>query len=323
MQEPVGYELVDGRAQMNDFFAIVTNPNIFVQYPHVLASGLTTAAFFVMGISAFHLLRQHKDTEFFKRSFSMGMVFGFMGVFLVIVGGHDQAQHMVESQPMKMAAAEALWDSEDPASFSVFTVGDEKDREDVFAVRLPAMLSVLAYNSSEAEVQGINDLQKQYEEQYGEGDYVPPVAITYWSFRIMVGAGFLMLAITILGLFFMFENSFARRKRFLQFMLIAMAFPYIANTAGWTMTEVGRQPWIVFGLQRTEDAISPNVDAAAILFSLIVYTTIYGMLMGADIYLLNKYARRGPDAPDETAQAEETSTAKPVSGLKPQVAPGD
>jgi cytochrome d ubiquinol oxidase subunit I len=106
-------------------------------------------------------------------------------------------------------------------------------------------------------------------------------------------------------------------------MLIAMAFPYIANTAGWTMTEVGRQPWIVFGLQRTEDAISPNVDAAVILFSLIVYTTIYGMLMGADIYLLNKYARRGPDAPAETAQAEETSTAKPVSGLKPQVAPGD
>lgn len=328
MQQPVGYELVEvngvvEKAQMNDFFAVMTNPNIFVQYPHVLAGGITTAAFFVMGISAFHLLRKTSETEFFRRSFSLGMVFGFIGVFLVILVGHDQAQHMVESQPMKMAAAEALWDTEDPAGMSLFTVGDEESREDVFAIRLPAVLSILAYNTTDAEVQGINDLQAQYEEKYGPGDYVPPVAITYWSFRIMVGAGFLMLGVTILGLFFMFENSFATRKRFLQFMVLAMALPYIANSAGWIMTEIGRQPWIVFGLQTTEQAVSPNVEAAAVLFSLIVYTVLYGALMGADLFLLNKYARLGPEAATEPSEPTPQPSEKVSGELKPQLAPGD
>ena len=306
MQQPVGYKLVQytlpngdvaSRVEMKDFLAIVTNPNIFVQYPHVLSGGMVTAAFFVMGISAYHLLRKGENIDIFKRSFQMASIYGAVGIFIVLVGGHDQAQHMVEAQPMKMAAAEALWDNEDPASMSLFTIGDEKNREDVFAVRLPSLLSILAYNDSNAEVKGINDLQAEYSQKYGEGDYVPPVGVSYWSFRIMVGAGFLMLAILIFALYLNFEGQVERNRRFLKFLLPAMALPYLANASGWILAEVGRQPWIVFGLQKTADAVSPNISTATVWFSLITFTLIYGALAAVDVYLLRKYATQ--DAGDE------------------------
>lgn len=302
MQQPVGYELVNyrlpngtlaSRVEMTNFLEIVTNPNIFVQYPHVLAAGMTTAAFFVLAISAYHLLRNSENREVFRTSFQLAAVYGFVGVFLVIVGGHDQAQHMVDSQPMKMAAAEALWDTEESASMSLFTVGDEQDRKDVFALRVPSLLSILAYNRSDAEVQGINDLQAEYERTYGEGDYVPPVGVSYWSFRIMVGAGFLMLALLLLTLYLSFEGNLESNKRLLRLLLPALALPYLANSTGWILAEVGRQPWIVFGLQKVEDAVSPNVAASSLWVSLILFTLIYGGLAVVDVYLLRKYARKG------------------------------
>ncbi len=303
MQQPVGYRLSEYtmpggdvmiRAEMADFFALITNPNVFVQYPHVLASGITTAAFFVLGISAWHLLRKSEDIAIYRRSFQMGAIYGFLGVFLVIVGGHDQAQHMVESQPMKMAAAEALWDTEDPAAMSILTIGDLNE-EEIFSIRLPSLLSVLAYNTTDAEVRGINDLQAEYEQRYGPGDYVPPIAITYWSFRIMVGLGFLMLALILVTLYLSFEGRIEQNALFLKALIPAISFPYIASSAGWIMAEVGRQPWIVFGLQRTEDAISPNVSASTIAFSLALFTVIYGALMVADVYLLRKFALAGTE----------------------------
>lgn len=299
MQQPVGFELNPdtGRAEMTDFFAVLTNPNVFTQYPHVIAGGVTTAAFFVLGVSAYHLLRKTDHTGMFHKSFQLAMVFGFAGIFVTILMGHSQAQHLVETQPMKMAAAEALWNTEDPASMSILTIGDLEQREEVFSIRLPSLLSILAYNTTDAEVQGINNLQEQYEIQYadrfGEGiDYRPPIAVIYWSFRIMVGAGFLMLGITLVGLFLMFEGSFANKKRFLQLLMLSIALPYLANTSGWIMTEMGRVPWIVFGEQLIEDAISPNLSANTIAFSLVVFTLIYGAFMGADIYLLSKFSRQ-------------------------------
>jgi cytochrome d ubiquinol oxidase subunit I len=145
MQEPVGYVLRNGRAEMNDFFALLLNPNVLVQFPHTVFAGFTTGAFFVLGISAYHLLRkQHVD--FFRRSFQIAAIIGTISIVLVILDGHSQAQHMVETQPMKMAAAEALWNSQDPASFSLLTIGDLSQRRDVFAIRIPDMLSLLAYN---------------------------------------------------------------------------------------------------------------------------------------------------------------------------------
>ncbi len=200
MQQPVGYALEGGRAVMQDFGALVFNPNVWLQFPHVVFSGFTTGAFFMMGISAYHLLRNQAEEDFFKRSFLLSSVFGTIAIILVVFVGHSQAQHMVQTQPMKMAAVEALWNSEDPASFSLFTIGDQANRRDVFSIRIPAVLSLLSYNQLTGRVEGINDLQAAYEQQYGPGNYIPPVIINYWTFRLMVGAGFLMLAIAAYGL---------------------------------------------------------------------------------------------------------------------------
>jgi cytochrome d ubiquinol oxidase subunit I len=293
MQEPVGYTLSHGRAEMVDFGALVTNPHIFVQYPHVVTAGMATAAFFVLGISAHHLLRRTVDAPVFLRSFRMAAVYGTIAAVLVILVGHTQGQHMVQSQPMKMAAAEALWESQDPASFSLLTIGDEPQRRDVFAIRLPRLLSVLAFNRLTGEVKGITNLQAEYEAKYGPGNYVPPVAISYWTFRFMVGAGFLMLLLAGISLGYVLRERLEPAPRFLRLLPFAIALPYVANSSGWLFTEIARQPWIVFGLMRTAEGVSPTVTTGMLWISLTTLTLLYTALMGADVYLLIKFARAG------------------------------
>jgi len=293
MQQPVGYVLRNGRAEMNDFFALLGNGHVWVQWPHVFTSAVATAGFFVAGISAFHLLRGSKNLEVFRRSFRISILYGTIGTVLVILIGHSQAQYMTRIQPMKMAAAEALWQTEDPAAMSLFTIGNEAERRDVFAIRVPGLLSFMAHNSFSGEVQGINDLQEEYVERYGPGDYVPPVAISYWTFRIMVGAGFVMLALALYGLWVASRNRTTESPLYLKLMLWAIALPFIANSTGWIFTEVARQPWIVFGLQKTVDGVSPTVSAGMVLFSLIAFTLLYALLMVADVVLLRKYAEAG------------------------------
>ncbi len=300
MQQPVGYVINAGRAEMTDFFALVTNPNVWVQFPHVLLSGVTTAAFFVLGISAWHLLRK-KNVDFFRRSFQMAVIYGVIGTVGVIIVGHSQAQHMVQVQPMKMAAAEGLFKSEDPASFSLLTIGDIEGRREVFAIRLPALLSLLSYNQLTGEVKGLDNLQAEYEATYGPGDYFPPVPWVYWSFRLMVGAGFLMAFLALYGLYVAIQNRIERSSRLLRILPFAIVLPYLGTTTGWLMTELGRQPWIVFGLMRTEAGVSTVVSGEAVLLSLVLFVALYGLLMVADIYLLNKYAKAGPSAEGEPA----------------------
>jgi cytochrome d ubiquinol oxidase subunit I len=285
MQEPVGYILRNGRAEMIDFGALVTNPHVWLQFPHVFASGLTTAAFFVLGISAYHLLRKEQETEIFKTSFKWAAITGLIAATAVAGIGHIQGQHMVKTQPMKMAAAEALWESEDPAPFSLFAIIDESDHENVYSIDIPYVLSFMAYNRMEGEVKGINNLQKAYEQTYGAGEYIPPVTISYWTFRIMVGVGFLMIFLAALGLWQVWRGCHDKPNLYLKILPWAIVLPFVANTTGWIFTEVARQPWIVFGLQRTEDAVSPNVSAGTLSFGL-----IYAILIGVDIYLLRKYA---------------------------------
>ena len=293
MQQPVGYAINNGRAEMNDFFALVLNPNVWVQFPHTVFAGFSTAAFFVMGISAYHLIRKRK-IDFFRRSFQIAAIVGTISIVLVIFDGHTQAQHMVEVQPMKMAAAEALWESENPASFSLLTIGNLQQTGDVFSIRIPRLLSLLSYNQLTGKVQGIYNLQQQYEQQYGPGNYIPPVAATYWSFRIMVGAGFAMLALALYALFMVMGEIYVGRTRLLQLFLWAILLPYLANTAGWLMTELGRTPWVVFGLMRLEEAASTTVTGAHVLTTLVVFTLIYAVLMVADVYLLTKFSKAGP-----------------------------
>ncbi len=298
MQQPVGYVMRHGRAEMTDFLALITNPNVLVQFPHVFFAGLTTGAFFILGISAWRLLRE-KDVNvkaFFTRSFSFAVPFALAASLLVMVVGHTQAQHMVRVQPMKMASAEALYTSADPAPFSILTIGDLNGRE-VFSIRIPDVLSLLSYNSFTGKVEGIDDLQAQYVKEYGPGNYVPPVPVIYWSFRLMVGAGILMLLLALYGVYTSARQVTPLRRRYLYLMLGGLFLPYLANSTGWLMTEMGRQPWIVFGLLKTAAGVSPSVGAGMVLTSLIAYTVVYGVLMVVDIYLLRKYSAESPVAP--------------------------
>jgi cytochrome d ubiquinol oxidase subunit I len=301
---------------MNDFFALLLNPNVLVQFPHTVFAGFTTAAFFVLGISAYHLLRkQHVD--FFRRSFQIAAIIGTISIGMVILNGHSQAQHMVETQPMKMAAAEALWNSMDPASFSLLTIGDLSQRRDVFAIRIPDMLSLLAYNQLTGEVKGIYDLQAEYEQTYGPGNYIPPVAVTYWTFRAMVGAGFLMAAMALYALFMTMGEAVPKTpSRMLKLLPWAIALPYLANSTGWLLTEMGRSPWIVFGLMKIEDGISNTVPAGFVLLSLILFTVVYGALMVADIYLLRKFATAGPAEMPDIATKEQGEAMPPLVGAQ-------
>lgn len=313
MQEPVGYVLRNGRAEMDDFFTLLFNPHVFVQVPHVIMSGLATASFFIVGISAYHLLRRGTNRDAFRLSFHMAAIIGLVATIWVLMSGHSQAQHMVEVQPMKMAAAEALWDTEDPAAMSLFTIGDEAERRDVFAIRLPRALSLLAFNQLDGEVQGINDLQAAYEEQYGPGDYVPPVAISYWSFRIMVGLGFLMILIIAYALFLVMGEQLDAPPRLMSFFPWLILLPYLANTAGWILTEVGRMPWVVFGLIRVEEAVSPVVTTGMLWTTLVGFTLLYGALMLADVYLLQKFARAG--AGDMPIVHPDTDEPEPIPSI--------
>jgi len=293
MQEPVGYVLRNGRAEMTDFFALLGNPNVLAQFPHVLFSGITTAGFFALGISGWHLIRK-SNLDFFKRSAQIAIVYALIGSVMVALVGHSQAQHMVRTQPMKMAAAEGLYQSEDPASFSILTIGDLQARKEVFAIRIPNLLSLLAYNRFTGEVKGIDELQAAYTQQYGPGDYRPPIPLIYWSFRFMVGAGLLMIALALVGLVLSLKNRMESTAWYLKVLPFALFLPYIANTNGWLMTELGRQPWIVFGLMKTDQAVSNTVTWGMVLASVVIFTLLYGALMAADIYLLDKYAKGGP-----------------------------
>ena len=311
MQQPLGYVLRNGRAEMASFWALVTNPHVFVQFPHVITGAMATAGFFVLGISAWHLRRAHADPrtrDDFHRSFTLGAVYSLVATVAVMIVGHTQAQYMIRVQPMKMAAAEALWTSEDPAPMSLFTWGNEPERRDVFAIKVPGLLSFLAYNEFQGPVTGINELQADYEERYGPGNYAPPVKWTYWTFRAMVGAGMVMLLLAALAALAAVRGRVERHRRLLAFLVPAIALPYIANSTGWIFTEIGRQPWIVFGLQKTADAVSPTVGAGAVLTSLVAFTLLYGALMAADVYLLRKFARGGT----ETASLHGVPEAEPA-----------
>jgi len=294
MHEPVGYYLNPalGRAEMTDFWALITNPHVWLQFPHVVTSGMTTAAVFVLGISAYHLLRRTEPGKVFQKSFRLAAVYGLVGIILVIFIGHKQAQHIVQQQPMKMAAAEALWESADPADLSVIAIFSQERQETIWSIEIPRGLSIMAFDSLDGQVRGIKDLQEEFVANHGPGDYIPPVFLLYWSFRLMVGSGFLMFFALAYAVYLVARDRFAEKRWFLWLLSWVLFLPYVANTCGWLLTELGRQPWIVYELMLTADAVSPNVSAGTVLLSLIGFSLIYAVLMVANIYLLVKHARQ-------------------------------
>lgn len=296
MQHPVGMTINNGRAEMSDFFALITSPQLWVQFPHVIFGALTTGAFFMAGVSAYKIVRK-QEVEMFKPTFQLGIIVALVSSILVALVGHSQAQRLVTSQPVKLAAAEALWNTTgDSAPFTLFAIINPDKKENSAEIKIPSALSILAYNKLHGSIKGLNELQKEYEAQYGPGNYIPPVRTTFWSFRIMVGAGTLMILLALLGTWRSIKNRLTESPRFLKAMVWAISLPFIANSFGWIMTEVGRQPWVVFGLQKTTDGVSPSVSAGMVLTSLIGFTAIYGILAFVLVYLFIHFIKKGVSA---------------------------
>ena len=311
MQEPVGYAIEGGRAVMTDFLALILNPNLWVQFPHTMTAGFVTAAFFVLGISAYHLLRS-SNVDLFRRSFQIAAIIGILAVILLGLNGHSQAQHMIKSQPMKMASAEALWNTESPASFSILTIGALDQRSEIFSIRVPRLLCLLSFNQLDCEIQGIYDLQAQYEAEFGPGNYIPPVAVIYWSFRIMVGIGVLLLTLGLYAAFMVMGDSLQSRGLSLKIYVWAIALPYISNSFGWILAEIGRMPWIVYGLMKVNDGLSFTVPPFQMLLTLLGFTLVYAGLIVATIYLMLKYIKVVPQAGGESQPDENAGTPSVV-----------
>ena len=290
MQHPRGYKLdpETGRALMSNFFELITNPNTFYQFTHVLTAGIGMAGFVVMGFSAWHLLRKH-EMDFFRTSFRWAAWYALIGSILVVIIGHYQGQFLVRHQPMKMAASEALWETEQPADFSLIAFPSESSRSNALDIKIPRFLSFLSYGDFSSEVKGINELEKMYIEKYGPGDYIPPVALDFWSFRIMVTAGLLMILLAILAVIYKKPED---KPGFLKVMLWAPILPYLGVSFGWIMAETGRWPWIVYELLKVEDAVSPNVTAGDVAFSLVALTVLYLVLAVVGLGLAFKYGTR-------------------------------
>ncbi|MDY0275167.1 MAG: cytochrome ubiquinol oxidase subunit I [Desulfomicrobium sp.] len=283
MQNPVGYVLRNGRAELDNFFTVITNPFAWQQYIHTLSAAFTLAGFFLMGVSAYHLLKK-QHVEFFTKSFRMGMVFALIFSIVVVIQGHHHAQEVTRIQPAKLAAMESLWEShEDGAPMYLFVVPDEKnERNTIEFLGIPGGLSFLAHNSFSAPVQGLKDWPQEDR---------PPVLMTFLSFRAMVGIGTLLPILAIWA--YLRRNQLTNTPWLLKTMLMAIPLPYLAIEAGWIVAEVGRQPWIVYGLMRTADAVSPIVTSE-VAFSLVALTVLYALLGAVDIYLLYKFAKKGP-----------------------------
>lgn len=296
MQDPVGFQINNGRAEMTSFFALVSNGHVWLQFPHVVLSGFSTAAFFVLAISAYNLLKQKKDAAIFKHAIRIAAIFGAVSLLLTIFIGDLQGKELVEKQPMKMAAAEALWDSEDNAALSLFAIIDEDTRTNKVNIAIPGALSFLSYNNFTQRVEGINEVEKQFISEFGEGDYIPPVTLTFWSFRAMVYSGGLMLLLAILALIFTLNKTIDQKKWFLKAMLWALPLPYIANSFGWILTEVGRYPWIVYKVLQVKDAVSQAVGPVSLSLSIAGFVVVYGLLAAVAVVLAVRYIKDGGHA---------------------------
>lgn len=301
MQHPVGFkvETINGvkQAVMTDFWAVVTNSTFFGTYFHVVFGALLTAAVFMLAISAWHI-RRGNDKAAFSKAARIGVVVTMLASLGTIFLGDTQARQMDAQQPMKMASAEALYDTTSGASFSLLTIGN-LNGDPLFQIRVPHLLSVLATNSWNGEVKGIHQLQAEAEAKYGPGSYVPVLWITYWTFRIMVGLGFLLLALGAIGMYLMRKGRLEESKRYLKFATWMLVVPFIANTVGWIFTEVGRQPWVVYGLLKTSNAVS-IISPGYVAASLIGFTAIYTLLAVVEIGLMIKVATKAPEVPQST-----------------------
>ena len=288
MQEPVGFTMRNGRAELTDFASVVFSKYALIKIAHTVGSAWMLAAFFVMGISAYHLLRK-RNVEFFTRSFNLALVFGLIFSFFTIINGDWHAVHIAKVQPAKLAAMESHWETSRRAPIFLLAIPDEENGGNKVEIApIPGVLSFLAHHDINAPVTGLNDIP---------ADERPPVLGTTLAFRGMVALGTLFPILMIIG--------WVRRKKltdtpwYLKVMVLAIPLPYVAASLGWIVAELGRQPWIVQGLMRTSDAVSP-IAVSQVAGSLIAFVLVYSLLGALGFYLLARYARQGPEPLPET-----------------------
>ncbi len=331
MQHPVGYTYNDktGRAELTDFWAVLTNPTQLVTFPHTVTAAYLTGGAFVAGIAMWLLIRRatpEADKPMYRSGVKIGSWVMIVGGLAVAVSGDVQGKIMTDQQPMKMAAAEAQFETRQPASFSIFTIGSLDGSEEVFSIRIPNLLSFLATGSFDGKVEGVNQLRAQYEKTYGQDPgatyyspdgYVPILPVTYWSFRLMIGLGMLAAALGVLLLWF---TRGGRAPAGLLWRIAAVALPFLpvfGNSFGWIFTEMGRQPWVVFGVMTTAHGVSPGVSAGEALASVIALSALYSVLMVVEFGLLLKFIRAGAEPfeepPDPTLGGDDDDRDRPMA----------
>ena len=293
MQHPVGYEIEDGRAVMTSLFDLITNHYVLGEYSHSFFAGITTAGFLVITVCAWKIVSDEISREMFIRTLRRAVLYTLLGTLGVMGSGHLHAQYLNEANPMKLASFEALWETEDPAPFAIYADVNQNLRKNDTEISVPYAFTFMVHNSFSGEIKGINDLQKEYMEKYGPGNYIPDVKGMFWSFRAMVGIGGLLLFIVfVVGIAaFAFEEKL-KYCPCLKFMPLLLPLPFIANSVGWYIAEAGRQPWIVVGLQKTAEAVSPNLTSGEVWLTLIGFTAIYLFLAVLAIFTAISFIRR-------------------------------
>jgi cytochrome bd ubiquinol oxidase subunit I len=283
MQHPVGYTIRNGRAELTDFLAVVTQPFAWHTIIHTLSAAYLLSAFFVMGISAWFLLRK-RETALFTRSFRLALTFGLIFALVTVIHGHYNGGEVAATQPTKLAAMESHWNTQKNAPIFLFSIPDpENERNAVEIGPLPGLLSLLAFHSPSAEVKGLKEWPKADR---------PPVTLVFGAFKIMVGLGMLFLLLMVIG--WLLRSRLVDAPWYLKIMLYAIPLPYIAIQAGWAVTEVGRQPWIVYGVMRTTEAASP-VAAYQVGITLAAFIVVYGVIALFYLYLIHRTVINGPE----------------------------
>ncbi|KAB0670538.1 cytochrome ubiquinol oxidase subunit I [Oryzomonas sagensis] len=286
MQKPVGYVLRNNRAEMENFLTVLTNPYGWIKFTHTLLSGYALAAFLIMGVSAWHLLRNNEN-DFFKRSFRLAAVWAFVASLGVALTGDFHAVEIAKTQPTKFAAMESQWETKRGVGMNLLILPNaSQECNSVEALCVPNGLSMLAFHDPNAEIKGLKDFPKELR---------PMVTPTFLSFRLMVGLGSFMILASLVAILLSRRQNLERQRWFLTLMVFAIPAPYLAEQFGWLVAELGRQPWIVYGVLKTADAVSKSVSATQVALSLLGFTVLYGLLGAIDIFLLIKYAKKGPD----------------------------
>ncbi|TFD03586.1 cytochrome ubiquinol oxidase subunit I [Cryobacterium sp. TMT1-66-1] len=316
MQNPIAYTINEekGRAELTSIWELLTNPIALAAFPHTIFACFMVSAGLIISVAAWHLYRnQHLDTM--RPALKFGLWMMVIAGVLTTLAGDQLGLAMVEAQPMKMAAAEALYHTATGAnaSFSIFTLGTPDGVHELFSVRVPYLLSFLSTHTFDGTVEGINNLQSQYVTLYGPGDYTPTIWITYWAFRWMIGLGLAHMLVAVVGLWLTRKGRSPKRTWVWKVAIWSFPFSLLAMSVGWVFTEMGRQPWLVFGMLKTEDGVSPGVSGVEILISLIAFTLLYGILAVVEFRLILKAVQKGPDdAPVPDAESGEVTHAATV-----------